>query len=76
MCDTWQQFFKKSTQVAGLIGLIWTGLMCMQVQAKEIADDINANGVEVSPDREVIALIAYLQRLGTDINKAEEVPVK
>jgi cytochrome c oxidase cbb3-type subunit I/II len=48
----------------------------LEYQAMEIADDIAANGVEVSPDREVIALIAYLQRLGTDINNAEVVPVK
>jgi cytochrome c oxidase cbb3-type subunit I/II len=48
----------------------------LQYQAQEIADDIAANGVEVSSDREIIALIAYLQRLGTDINNAEEVPVK
>ena len=48
----------------------------LQYQAQEIADDIAANGVEVSADREIIALIAYLQRLGTDINNAEEVPVK
>jgi len=48
----------------------------LEYQAMEIADDIAANGVEVSSDREVIALIAYLQRLGTDINNAEEVPVK
>ncbi len=48
----------------------------LQYQAQEIADDIAANGVEVNADREIIALIAYLQRLGTDINNAEEVPVK
>jgi cytochrome c oxidase cbb3-type subunit I/II len=48
----------------------------LQYQAKEIADDIAANGVEVSSDREVIALIAYLQRLGTDINNSEEVIIK
>ena len=48
----------------------------LEYQAMEIADDIAANGVEVSSDREIIALIAYLQRLGTDINNAEVVPVK
>jgi cytochrome c oxidase cbb3-type subunit I/II len=37
-------------------------------QAKEIADDLNSNpNIEVSKDKEIIALIAYLQRLGTDI---------
>ena len=48
----------------------------LQFQATEIANDIAVNGVEVSPDREVIALIAYLQRIGTDINNAEVVPAK
>ncbi len=36
-------------------------------QAKAISDDLKANSVPVEPDREIIALIAYLQRLGTDI---------
>ncbi|NGM60394.1 cytochrome-c oxidase, cbb3-type subunit I [Sphingobacterium sp. SGG-5] len=39
-------------------------------QASEITKDLAANQVEVQSDREIIALIAYLQRLGTDI-KAE-----
>ena len=38
-------------------------------QATEIADDLKKNSVNVKPDKEVIAIIAYLQRLGTDINK-------
>ncbi len=36
-------------------------------QAKRIADGLAQNGVRVSPDKEIVALIAYLQRLGTDI---------
>jgi len=36
-------------------------------QAKGIADDLQKNNVKVKSDREIIALIAYLQRLGTDI---------
>jgi cytochrome c oxidase cbb3-type subunit I/II len=37
-------------------------------QAQEIANDLNTNpNIEVSKDKEIIALIAYLQRLGTDI---------
>jgi cytochrome c oxidase cbb3-type subunit I/II len=39
-------------------------------QAEGITKDLAANQVEVKSDREIIALIAYLQRLGTDI-KAE-----
>jgi len=39
----------------------------LKKQAQEIAAALNASGVETSWDREIIALIAYLQRLGTDI---------
>lgn len=40
-------------------------------QAKTIADDLKANKINISSKKEIIALIAYLQRLGTDI-KAEK----
>jgi cytochrome c oxidase cbb3-type subunit I/II len=33
-------------------------------QAKQIAKDLQAQGRYVAPDREIVALIAYLQRLG------------
>jgi cytochrome c oxidase cbb3-type subunit I/II len=36
-------------------------------QAEQITTDLQNNGVPAEPDREIIALIAYLQRLGTDI---------
>ncbi|TKC05938.1 cytochrome-c oxidase, cbb3-type subunit I [Pedobacter frigoris] len=36
-------------------------------QAKSIAADLKNNNVRVASDKEIIALIAYLQRLGTDI---------
>jgi cytochrome c oxidase cbb3-type subunit I/II len=36
-------------------------------QAREIAADLRANKIDVKSDREIIAIIAYLQRLGTDI---------
>ncbi len=39
----------------------------LQLQAQEIADDLLESGILVEPDREIVALIAYLQRLGTDI---------
>jgi cytochrome c oxidase cbb3-type subunit I/II len=39
----------------------------LQVQAEKIADDLLDSGIIVEPDREIVALIAYLQRLGTDI---------
>ena len=45
----------------------------LQAQAESIANDIknDPQGVEISPDREVIAIIAYLQRLGSDIHNAD-----
>jgi cytochrome c oxidase cbb3-type subunit I/II len=36
-------------------------------QAKLIAADLKQNNIQVKSDREIIAIIAYLQRLGTDI---------
>jgi len=36
-------------------------------QAQEIATDLQEAGVPAEPNKEIIALIAYLQRLGTDI---------
>lgn len=40
----------------------------LQEQAEAIAATLKESGIEVSSDREIIALIAYLQRLGTDIS--------
>lgn len=36
-------------------------------QAKAIAEDLQKNNIKVKSDKEIVALIAYLQRLGTDI---------
>jgi cytochrome c oxidase cbb3-type subunit I/II len=41
-------------------------------QATEISTNLKADGIEVMPETEIVALIAYLQRLGKDI-KAEKV---
>jgi cytochrome c oxidase cbb3-type subunit I/II len=38
-------------------------------QANEITSDLKNNGVKVKSDKEVIAIIAYLQRLGTDVTR-------
>ena len=41
-------------------------------QAKEIADELNkSDDITVTKDKEIIALIAYLQRLGTDIKASK-----
>jgi len=43
-------------------------------QARQIAAGLGGpGGVDVKPDREIVAVIAYLQRLGTDI-KAKDAP--
>ena len=39
----------------------------LMTQAKKIAARLKEAGFETKPDKEIIALIAYLQRLGTDI---------
>jgi cytochrome c oxidase cbb3-type subunit I/II len=39
----------------------------LMVQAEKIALDLQESGVPADPNKEIIALIAYLQRLGTDI---------
>jgi len=38
-------------------------------QAEEIANGLKQGGIDADPETEIIALIAYLQRLGTDIYK-------
>ncbi|HAM71989.1 MAG TPA: cytochrome-c oxidase, cbb3-type subunit II, partial [Verrucomicrobiales bacterium] len=45
----------------------------LKAQAARISASLAAGMVKASPDREIIALIAYLQRLGTDI-KAPAAP--
>ncbi|HEY0054843.1 MAG TPA: cytochrome-c oxidase, cbb3-type subunit I [Pedobacter sp.] len=43
----------------------------LEVQAKMISENLAVDNIKVQSDREIIAIIAYLQRLGTDI-KAKE----
>jgi cytochrome c oxidase cbb3-type subunit I/II len=42
----------------------------LQAQATGIAQRLRDGGFEVQDDREIIAMIAYLQRLGTDVSTA------
>lgn len=45
----------------------------LRTQAQGIAETLSSSGIDnVSPDKEIIAVIAYLQRLGTDIKKSPE----
>lgn len=39
----------------------------LDVQAKKISDDLLQSGADADPETDIVALIAYLQRLGTDI---------
>jgi cytochrome c oxidase cbb3-type subunit I/II len=41
-------------------------------QAELIASDLESNDIQVAPEAEIVALIAYLQRLGTDITLKTE----
>ncbi|MCS6967990.1 MAG: cytochrome-c oxidase, cbb3-type subunit I [Cytophagales bacterium] len=41
----------------------------LKKQANQIVQNLKEAGIEVKPDKEIVALIAYLQRLGTDIKK-------
>lgn len=41
----------------------------MEKQARQIATNLEKDGIRILADREVVALIAYLQRLGTDIKQ-------
>jgi cytochrome c oxidase cbb3-type subunit I/II len=41
-------------------------------QAGEIAEGLKKSGIEIEPQKQIIALIAYLQRLGTDISESPE----
>lgn len=41
----------------------------LNAQAEQIVASLKKDNIEASPDQEIIALIAYLQRLGTDIKK-------
>ena len=51
---------------------IANGVTNAQTQAQEIADNLKEGGVQENiVDKEVIALIAYIQRLGVDYGKAE-----
>jgi cytochrome c oxidase cbb3-type subunit I/II len=45
----------------------------LDIQAQQIADNLKEqDGIEVYPETEIVALIAYLQRLGTDIKVKPE----
>ena len=48
----------------------------LRIQADEIAAELKSNKIKADSKKEIIALIAYLQRIGTDLKKAPEKEVK
>jgi len=48
----------------------------LQKQAQQITDDLAVEKLEVAPNLEIVALIAYLQKLGKDIEAQPEVPTE
>src|SRR5690606_7509673 len=47
-------------------------LQDLEAQANKIVANLRADNIEISPDAEIVALIAYLQRLGKDIQASKE----
>jgi len=41
-------------------------------QAQGIVNNLKSDSIRISPTKEVIALIAYVQRMGTDITKQNQ----
>jgi cytochrome c oxidase cbb3-type subunit I/II len=42
----------------------------LKVQAAQVAGALNTGNIDAQADREIVALIAYLQRLGTDVSRS------
>lgn len=55
---------------------ISSSVQVARAQASKIASELKEQGEAPKEDSELIALIAYLQRLGTDIKKTETTQVK
>jgi cytochrome c oxidase cbb3-type subunit I/II len=45
----------------------------LMIQAGEITNSLRKDSIHVKADREIIAVIAYLQRMGTDITKTKTI---
>jgi len=41
----------------------------LEAQAAKVVANLKKDGIDANPDADIIALIAYLQRLGTDIKQ-------
>ena len=42
------------------------------MRLQEITDNLAKEGIKTKPEKEIIAMIAYLQRLGTDIKNTNQ----
>ncbi len=45
----------------------------LRTQAAQVVENLKKDGIEASPDVDIIAVIAYLQRMGTDIKQVSGV---
>ena len=57
-------------------GFETTAFTNMQAQAAKIVANLQMGSVKSDPDKEIIAVIAYLQRLGADIKLAPSAPIE
>ncbi len=48
----------------------------LELQANEIRDNLATSNIDVEAHDEIVALIAYLQRLGKDVKNAENLPIQ
>lgn len=48
----------------------------LKAQAQKISENLSMEGYEIAPEAEIVALIAYLQRLGMDIKSSKVADVK
>jgi cytochrome c oxidase cbb3-type subunit I/II len=48
----------------------------LMAQAEKISKNLKADKIETAPNKEIIAMIAYLQRIGVDIKGSQPVTAK
>jgi cytochrome c oxidase cbb3-type subunit I/II len=64
----------RTTGVPYPAGFEATAVADLNAQARKVVANLQTGAIKAKPDREIIALIAYLQRLGTDIKAAGTPP--
>ena len=53
-------------------GFEWIANQQLMEQATRIANNLQNDSIRIAPDKEVIALIAYMQRMGSDIDQSHK----